>query len=47
VGVFTAATVASLLATCPITVSVSLSPEPHGVVVGQADTPNPVCVTRR
>ncbi|MFF4508664.1 hypothetical protein [Streptomyces sp. NPDC001401] len=34
---------AALLATWPVNVTVSLSPEPHTVVVGQADAQHPVC----
>ncbi|GAA3816775.1 hypothetical protein GCM10022403_057680 [Streptomyces coacervatus] len=43
VGVFTGTTVAALLSTWPINVTVSLSPEPDTVVVGQADAQHPVC----
>ncbi|MER7178959.1 hypothetical protein ABT404_05660 [Streptomyces hyaluromycini] len=47
-GVFTGATLAALLAASPLNFTVSLSPEPHTVAVGQGtDTPNPLCrVTR-
>lgn len=43
VGVFTGTALAAALAALPVHVTVSLSPEPHTVVVGQPDTPNPVC----
>ena len=36
VGVFTGTTVAALLATWPVNVTVSLAPEPHTVAVCQA-----------
>jgi hypothetical protein len=42
-GVFTGATVAAVLATWPVNVTVTLSPEPRTVVVGQADARHPVC----
>jgi len=42
-GVFTGTAVAAVLAALPLHVTVSLSPEPPTVVVGQADSPNPVC----
>lgn len=43
VGVFTGTTVAALLATWPVNVTVSLNHEPDTVVVGQADAQHPVC----
>ncbi len=47
-GVFTGATLAALLAASPLNFTVSLSPEPHTVAVGQgADTPNPLCRVAR
>jgi hypothetical protein len=46
-GAFTGAALAALLASSPVTVSVSLSPEPRTVVIsqgtGQGGTVRPVC----
>jgi hypothetical protein len=46
-GAFTGAALATLLASSPVTVSVSLSPEPRTVVIsqgtGQVDAVRPVC----
>ncbi|MFI6459622.1 hypothetical protein [Streptomyces sp. NPDC050538] len=41
------AVAATVMAACPVDVTVTLGSAPHTVVVGQADVPNPVCPVMR
>ncbi|MFH8768852.1 hypothetical protein [Streptomyces sp. NPDC017958] len=47
-GIFTSATAAALIASCPVNVTVTFAPDPGQTVISRSDpkaaTGNPVCV---